>query len=910
MGQKLVVGPMNRGLRNDVTPFVIDNDSFPVLINAYQWRGRVKRKRGTSLLGRLQRYVGTTDAGGNLVVTILPIPIATGTSWFIIGADIFVDPGTASPVTLITNSSGTATLNRTTGVLTVAGSIALTGVIYYPGLPVMGLEEFTSPLNAFPETIAFDTDYSYSILTAYPYTIFDVSFYKNPPSGTPVTYTQKSSWTPTTWNGQDYQQFYTVNYQGAMWATNGINVPFSVTNIGMQYKAIASVTVLTPTTASLNIVGHGLVIGDFVFVNEVQTTTGINFQTGYVTTVTDANNIVVTFPNATIVTNGTGGIAQYLTNRSDVTKDCLRWYDGDPVNSAVPPVFATGKGWVNFAPPLSQSNYSIADLPAAQYYLVGARMIVPFKDRILFLGPVVQTSAINSQVYLQDTIIYSQNGTPYYTASFTENTTVTSPTTVFNPLLVPTNQTATAPAYFEDQTGFGGFISAGIAQPMLSASNVGDVIIIGFPTIQTKLVYSGNDIVPFNLFIINSELGSACTFSTINMDRGAITYGDRGFVITGQSSTERIDLEIPDEVFQIRLLDNGQERMCSQRDYINEWIYLTYPVNIFANKFPTQTLQYNYRDNSWGVSHESYTTYGSFRKQSGFTWGTVGDEFSTWGVWNEPWNAGGSTLLQPDVIAGNQQGFVMVRNSGTNEGNSLTIQNISGSTITSPNHSLHLGDYIIISGVLGTLSSQVNGKVFSVSAPVDANAFNLNPPLTTGTYLGGGLIKRMYVPFIQTKQFPMSWDMGRKTRIGVQQYLLSTTDDSQITLLMYLSQDATTPYNSGPIVPTAGSCNSGLVYSTVLYTCTESANLGLTPPNTNLQMISEINSTETNAFSPQKQIWHRVNTSLIGDTVQLGFTLSDTQMRTLDELGQPISQFSEIELHSFVIDVTPSQMLS
>ena len=76
MGQKLVIGPVTKGLQTNVLPFNIDNDAFPTLINAYQWRGRVKRKRGTSLLGRLKRFLGTTDAmTGNLTVTILPTPI-------------------------------------------------------------------------------------------------------------------------------------------------------------------------------------------------------------------------------------------------------------------------------------------------------------------------------------------------------------------------------------------------------------------------------------------------------------------------------------------------------------------------------------------------------------------------------------------------------------------------------------------------------------------------------------------------------------------------------------------------------------------------------------------------------------------------------------------------------------------
>ena len=49
MGEKLVIGPIDKGLKTDREPFNIDNDSFPLLINAYQWRGRVKRKRGTAL---------------------------------------------------------------------------------------------------------------------------------------------------------------------------------------------------------------------------------------------------------------------------------------------------------------------------------------------------------------------------------------------------------------------------------------------------------------------------------------------------------------------------------------------------------------------------------------------------------------------------------------------------------------------------------------------------------------------------------------------------------------------------------------------------------------------------------------------------------------------------------------------
>ncbi len=198
--------------------------------------------------------------------------------------------------------------------------------------------------------------------------------------------------------------------------------------------------------------------------------------------------------------------------------------------------------------------------------------------------------------------------------------------------------------------------------------------------------------------------------------------------------------------------------------------------------------------------------------------------------------------------------------------------------------------------------TNLNSLVWQVGT-VTANTFTISsnpavaPVVPTGTYAGSGLITRMYIPRVLTKQFPMAWSMGRKTRIGAQQYLLTTTDIGQITLEIYLSQNDASPYNSGPIVPATNSTNNSLIYSTVLYTCPESTNLGLTAANTNLQMVTA---------PQQNQIWHRMNTSLLGDTVQIGFTLSPTQM--FDPNLQ--LQFEEIELHAFILNVSPSQLLA
>jgi hypothetical protein len=99
-----------------------------------------------------------------------------------------------------------------------------------------------------------------------------------------------------------------------------------------------------------------------------------------------------------------------------------------------------------------------------------------------------------------------------------------------------------------------------------------------------------------------------------------------------------------------------------------------------------------------------------------------------------------------------------------------------------------------------------------------------------------------------------------------------------------LSQDNENPWND----PVNNPPPNSLEYSQVLYTCPESTNLGLTPANINLQ--SPISSS-------QNQIWHRVNTSLQGDSVQIGITLNDTQMRNYADAT------AEITLHGMQLTV-------
>ena len=919
MPDQIYIGNFAKGLKTNPLPFNVDNDAFPTLYNAYSWRGRVKRKRGTQFLARLRRQI--SEGSGNYSTVL-------GTNTFSIFNRIGINvtqpnatlvPGNIAPITIIIDGgiaqvltdilgNGTmtvsgagpitsATINYATGIVTITSSSAAGPVgtsvtlSYYPNLPVLGLEDVVRNIvnEEFPVLQAFDTTYSYQInQNAVPF-FYSTSFYK-------ITNN------PVVWSNTNDKQFWSTNYQSAFWVTNDKSGLHLVNGTYISGSGTTDITFnfvypsysSTPSVPYLN-----LVVGDILWFNEWPLSSTINGNinvntNGTVLTIVGGGTYIVRFPMIETV-SGTG-IAQLLTN-SIPGQDGIRWYDGDPTSGTGLPT-GTGLGWVNFAPPITASTTTYDDQISGQYYLVGALAILPFKDRLLVFGPQIQTSGNAAiQQPIEDVVQWSWNGTPYYNA------------------LVPTNlnntETFDVRSWYVDQTGFGGYLPAGISQPIVTVLNNEDVLHIGFGGTgkKTRFIYTGNDLQPFLFYLINSELPSSSTFSGVVLDRGGLEIGSYGITLTTQQSSQRIDLDIPDEVFEIQALNNGQNRVNAIRDFYREWVYFAYPTGDGAETngswvFPSQTFLFNYRDNTWAILRENFTRHGIFRKSTGYTW--ANPPFPTWAQWLEPWSGGSSQALFPSIIAGNPQGYVLIKGEGTGEGISGDIQAIANdgfgfTQITSANHCVNSGaqldvpsgDYLYFQNALG--STFINLKIGLVTRTIDANNFVVDIPYVTSVYLGLGNYSRLSQPLIQTKQFPFYWEQGRQLRLGVQRYLMDRTATGQVTININLSQDPETAWNFGPIVPSQNVLNSSLEYSQILFTCPESTNLGLTPANVNLQMPTA---------AGQFQIWHRLNTSLQGDSVQIGITLSDLQMRDLTLAT------SEIALHGIQLTIYPGPLTS
>jgi len=179
---RFLISHINTGLQDNIKPFLIPDDAFAQLNNAYVWRERVRKRFGSKpmntsksidlqpLYTRLRVKVGTTndDGGGlgHLSGSVTNVTPAIG-QLFSIGAEIFTVNALGIPaVMLTTGASTTHTFNTTTGAFVFVGAAALTDVYFYPALPVMGLLTYeNADLNSEP-TYAFDTRYAYQYTAA------------------------------------------------------------------------------------------------------------------------------------------------------------------------------------------------------------------------------------------------------------------------------------------------------------------------------------------------------------------------------------------------------------------------------------------------------------------------------------------------------------------------------------------------------------------------------------------------------------------------------------------------------------------------------------------------------------------------------------------------------------------------
>lgn len=519
---------------------------------------------------------------------------------------------------------------------------------------------------------------------------------------------------------------------------------------------------------------------------------------------------------------------------------------GDPIR------YTNGSTWTDFSPKINVAGDVLAQ----------CLCILPFRNRLLVFNTYEGVNLATSIQYPQR-IRWSA---------------------ISSPLL--------ADSWLDDKRGKGGFIDIPTNEAIVSVGSLRDNIVIYCSRSTWQLRYTGRTIAPFQLEKVNTELGAEGTFSTVQFDTYFVGVGDKGIVMCDTFKSERIDVKIPNLVFQFNdtvigsQVFSGAQRIQAIRDYVNKLAFFTYayqPGISYPIIYPNRRLVYNYENDSWGIFTDSLTSLGTFYPSAAQTWENTS---IPWDQAIFPWFET-RQISTPSTIGGNQLGFIFYLDSKVSNDPSLMILGITGHTTTAteiscPNHNLSDGDVIQISGITSTGYASLNGKIFGIFSSFDKDKFYIYTynPVTddfdlpqlnaAATYNGGGVIAVRDNFWIQSKKFNYV-DTGKSIQMGYVDLLMDTTENGAITLQVYANYNDDQPVNTTPANQDPVTLLPDTFFNSIIKT-------------------AKINPTGVVG----SKYWQRVFCASRGNFLTLVYTLSNAQM-----VG--VEQQSEVQINAQIL---------
>lgn len=365
-----------------------------------------------------------------------------------------------------------------------------------------------------------------------------------------------------------------------------------------------------------------------------------------------------------------------------------------------------------------------------------------------------------------------------------------------------------ADAWRSDLFGKGGFIDAPTNEEIISVGYIKNTLIVFFEQTTWQLRYVGEYGLPFIWERISSDFGAESTFSPILFNDYVLSIGDKAIVASSATDVQRIDLAIPNFIFDaIKNANNGTERVHGVRDYQKEIVYWCFS-NITQDNttFPGYVLAYNYRNQTFSIFRDNVTCFGTLQRQNNVLWSSTttywADEDQTWG------NSSGQTGF-PMIVKGNNQGFIHYFGYVTPDEPSLTVRAINRATtpptITSLNHNLNTGDIIKLTDLnfingSSVVATDLNDKYYSIQY-INADSFYIyqwndtsqtfnddftyTPANGTGTYVGCGKITLFPRMLIQTKDFSPYQKQGLQTKASYFDFLNDVPESNTNNLIAY-----------------------------------------------------------------------------------------------------------------------------
>lgn len=545
----------------------------------------------------------------------------------------------------------------------------------------------------------------------------------------------------------------------------------------------------------------------------------------------------------------------------------------------------------NFMRYLDQSftwhSFSPRTATAAGNNIIGGRIIVGFHDHMVILNTIENDSVLGNGLNFKNRARYCAIGSPI-------------------------DDAGASPVYFpwidnKNDVNFrgGGFVdNLQTQEQIVSAEFIKDRLIVYYERETWELVYTGNQQIPFVWQQINTEFGAQSTFSKVPFDTQVLAIAQNGITACTGANVERIDEKIPNEVFNIRNTNDGVLRVQGIRDFKVEQVYWAIPSASIAQQFsqiyPNQVLVYNYKTGSWAYNTDSFTALGYWTQQPQMTWGNT---VTLWQNMTQAWGDGSLQSNFRHVIAGNQEGFVLIidpdltRNAGALQ---ITNMTASGSTITitAINHNLtdidiytNEDEYVYIENIKGATGvgfwTSLNGGIYPIDEIIDANTFTIAafPIADPNPYRGGGTVARVSNLNILSKQWNPYAKSGQNVFIQKMNFLVSRTGG--------VDQVTSIPYG--------GEVTVDYYPSTSKYSMLQNSVPG--------QLISN-GILETRPYDPiyfpfeseQDRLWHSIYYACDGNAIQIRIIMRPGQ------IDNPDIAFSDFQLHGIILETMPTSV--
>lgn len=472
--------------------------------------------------------------------------------------------------------------------------------------------------------------------------------------------------------------------------------------------------------------------------------------------------------------NATDSDFFWSTNYRGVNPEDRLFFTTNFVNTAANPMrYTDGSTWTTFSPLVDATNS-----------LFQARILIPYFGRLLALN-VWEGAAVGTAVNVFNRCRFSQLGSP-----------------------------VAADAWRSDQFGRGGFIDAPTNEQIISATFLNNTLIVFFEKTTWQLRYVGEYGLPFIWERVASDFGSESTFSPILFNRNILAVGDRALIAADANLVDRIDLDIPDQVFYLQNQNEGVKRVHGIRNYQKEIVYWCYADSTTeaspgtALTFPNRVLLYNYRNSTYAVLRDNVTAFGTFQSSMDVTWDSTtifwDDEDVTWDDFD-------TQSRFPLIVSGNQQGYVhYYQYSGPqgfgilpiDEQPSLYIEDVTFSSnllsLVIPNHNLATGEIILVTGMMFAddidnlpVATDLNDMIYRVTV-TDPDIvvlarwdfatqgyytnFSFTPDLSSNHYIGGGSLALLQNIFVQTKDFNPYQQAGSQMMLSYADFLMDVPD--------------------------------------------------------------------------------------------------------------------------------------